>query len=86
MFSCEYYEILKNIYFEEHLRTAASKKSFLDEIKSNFHNFLKTFCSSITLKKRTYRISSNKRRTFGYPHWNKRLPSDKCRTSKYGAY
>ena len=25
MFSCEYCEISKNIYFEEHLRTAASK-------------------------------------------------------------
>ena len=25
MFSCEYCEISKNIYFEEHLRTAASE-------------------------------------------------------------
>ena len=25
MFSCEYYEISKNIYFEEHLRTASSE-------------------------------------------------------------
>ena len=29
----------------------------------------------------TYRISSNKRRTFGYPHWNKRLLSNERRTS-----
>ena len=39
-----------------------------------------------------YRISSNKgrvsnkRRTLGYPHWNKRLLSNKRRTSKCGAY
>ena len=25
MFSCEYYEVSKNTYFEEHLRTAASE-------------------------------------------------------------
>ena len=28
MFSCEYFEIRKNIYFEKHLRTAASVKQF----------------------------------------------------------
>ena len=28
-FSCEIYEIFKNTYFEEHLRTAASVVSFL---------------------------------------------------------
>ena len=33
-----------------------------------------------------YRIFSNKRRNFGYPHWNKRLPSNKRGTSKYGTY
>ena len=27
VFSCEYYEIFKNTYFEEHLRTAASVDS-----------------------------------------------------------
>ena len=27
MFSCEYWEISKNPYFEEHLRTAASEVS-----------------------------------------------------------
>ena len=27
MFSCEYWEISKNTYFEEHLRTAASEVS-----------------------------------------------------------
>ena len=40
----------------------------------------------------TYRISSNKRRvsnkrhTFGYPRWNKRLPSNERCTPKCGAY
>ena len=28
MFSCEYWEISKNIYFEEHLRTAAAASLF----------------------------------------------------------
>ena len=27
MFSCEYWEISKNTYFEEHLRTAASEET-----------------------------------------------------------
>ena len=26
LFSCEYWEIFKNIYFEEHLRTASSER------------------------------------------------------------
>ena len=30
--------------------------------------------------------ASNKRRSFGYQHWNKRVPSNKRRTFKYGAY
>ena len=30
-FSCETCEIFKNIYFEEHLRTAASKKQYVTE-------------------------------------------------------
>ena len=29
MFSCEYYKIFKNTYFEEDLRTTASKTDFL---------------------------------------------------------
>ena len=29
VFSCEFYKILKNTYFVEHLRTAASGKSYL---------------------------------------------------------
>ena len=32
------------------------------------------------------RISYNKHRTFGHPHWNKRLPSNKHRTSNCGTY
>ena len=32
------------------------------------------------------RRTSFKRRTFGYPHWNKRLPSNKRRTSKCSDY
>ena len=30
MFSCEYWEIFKNTYFEEHLRAAASVRFFYD--------------------------------------------------------
>ena len=30
VFSCEYYQIFKNIYFEEHLQTAASKLFLLE--------------------------------------------------------
>ena len=29
VFSCEYCQIFKNIYFEEHLQTVASKRYFL---------------------------------------------------------
>ena len=38
MFSCEYLEIFKNNYFEEHLRTAASLKK--REMLSKCHNSL----------------------------------------------
>ena len=33
MFSCEYCEIFKNAYFEEHLRTAASEEGLQGEAK-----------------------------------------------------
>ena len=32
MFSCEIYEIFENTYFEEHLRTTASKKIVIEGI------------------------------------------------------
>ena len=31
MFSCEYWEISKNIYFEEHLRPAASEVALVSD-------------------------------------------------------
>ena len=31
MFSCEYWEISKKIYFEEHLRTAASEVALVSD-------------------------------------------------------
>ena len=30
MFSCEFWEIFKNTYFEEHLRTTAPEEAFMD--------------------------------------------------------
>ena len=35
MFSCEYSEIFKNIYFEKHLRAIASEGSFSYKINEN---------------------------------------------------
>ena len=54
MFFCEYCEIFKNIYFEKHLRTAASRHY----VRSQLHNLRQTpgmapknalCCSSVIL-------------------------------------
>ena len=56
MFSCEYWEIFKNNYFEEHLRTAASLKK--REMLSKCHNSL--YKSLEKVRPETYLDSSLK--------------------------
>ena len=41
MFSCEYFEILKNTFFEELLRTAASVTSISDIFRTNVEQLLR---------------------------------------------
>ena len=46
MFSCEYLEIFKNNYFEEHLRTAASlkKREMLSKCHNSLYKSLENVC------------------------------------------
>ena len=52
MFSCEYWEIFKNNYFEEHLRTAASlkKREMLSKCHNSLYKSLENVCSETYLE------------------------------------
>ena len=54
VFSCEYCEIFKNAYFEEHLRTAAFKRTYL-RLRHWLMNLMhQPFCITISLRSIVY--------------------------------
>ena len=65
LFNSEYCEILKSTYFEEHLRTAASKNVFIKKIVKLFIRSFKC-----TLKNRLFRYQNQKQvKMFVFISW-----------------